>query len=108
MRLHGDSFDTVSVTVQPVGPAGQQHLYAYGMYTQGPAWYKFEREQPGSPRPSSEILIPCGLLSLGIAGSPPWPAQAPTHHPSDGMQWAWQDYSGDGLMQEDEFVAEVC
>lgn len=74
-----------------------------GMYSQGPAWYRFERDAPGG-NVQSEILVPCGLLSLGVGA---WPPEAPTHHASDGMPWAWADYDGDGLMSPAEFVNET-
>jgi len=87
-RLNLPYFATASVTVRAL-PA--LHLFLRGMYAQGPAWYRLENA-------SSEVAVPCGLLSKGSTTSGAWPSLAPPNVP-----WAWQDDNGDGLMQADEF-----
>ena len=89
-RLHLSSFATASVTVRAL-PA--LHLFLRGMYAQGPAWYRLENA-------SSEVAVPCGLLSKAAGAPEVWPSAAPP-----GVPWAWQDDNGDGLMQAEEFVA---
>ena len=89
-RLHSASFATASVTVRAL-PA--RHLFLRGMYAQGPAWYRVENA-------SSEVAVPCGLLSKDAGAPGAWPSAAPA-----GAPWAWQDDNGDGLMAPSEFVA---
>lgn len=96
-RLQTSNFATASVTVRSV--RSRSFLFASGMYVQGPAWYRLERDAGIN---DSEIAIPCGLLSKDRASAGSWPA---TQGAPVGSSFVWQDWSGDGVMQPDEFTS---
>lgn len=107
-RLNTGNFFTSSPVVRSLpAPASatqdvSTHMWLRGMYVHGVAWYRFESQYSvPSLHNSSEAAIPCGLIQgQGPADPTAWPLLAPR-----GVPFVWQDSNGDGLMQNNEFMA---